>query len=100
MAWGGDVLRKCEAGLYSSDMPSPVVDAFADVDTVVRGVHWVVASMGTWFPLVVTAPSGETGGVKTSALVDSCFLVVGCSVAGSAIGDTVLDQGLGVGTGV
>lgn len=65
VVWGeGDVLRKCESGLYSSEMPSPVVSTFADVGTVVREIDWVVSSICTWFLLVVTAPSVEISGTR------------------------------------
>lgn len=63
VVWG-DVLRKCESELYSSEMPSPVVSTFADVGTVVRGINWVVASICSWFFLVVTAPSVEICGTR------------------------------------
>lgn len=98
--WGeGDVLRKCESGLYSSEMPSPVVSTFADVCTVVRGINWVESSICTWFLLVVTAPSVEICGTRILGLVGkSCFLAIVCTVVGPVIGAEVLDGGLRVGT--
>lgn len=68
--WGkGDVLGNCEAGLYSSETPLPVVNVFADVGTVIRGINWVVASICTWFFLVVTVPTVEICGTRISGLL-------------------------------
>lgn len=99
--WGeGDVLRKRKAGLYCSETPSPVVNTFADVGTAVRGINWVVASVCTWFLLVVTAPSVEICDTRIPGLVGkSCFPAIVCTVVGPAIRGAVLDWGLGVVTG-
>jgi len=92
---GGDVLRKCEAGLYSSVMPGPGVNPFADVGTLVRGINWLVASPWTWLLSVVTELSVEIRGAGISGLVGkSCFSAVVCTVVGSAMGATVVDAGL------
>lgn len=97
VVWGeGDVLRKCEAGLYSSVTLSPVVSPFADVGMLVRGTNQVVAS--TWASLlsVVTALSVEICGAGISGLVGkSCFPAVVWAVVGSAIRAAVVDAGLG-----
>lgn len=77
-----------------------MVNTFADVGTVVKGVSRVVASVCTWFLLVVTAPSVEICGTRIPGLVGkSCFPALVCTVVGPAIGGAVLDWGLGVVTG-
>lgn len=100
VVWGeGDVLRKCEVGVSSSVMPTPVVSSSAEVGVLVRGTNRMVASIRTWFLSVVTEPSVEIGGAGISGLVvKSCFLVVVCTV-GPAVRAAVLDAGLGVVTG-
>lgn len=92
---GGDVPRKCEAGLYSSVMSSPGVNPFADVGTLVRGINWLVASPWTWLLSVVTELSVEIRGAGISGLVGkSCFSAVVCAVVGSAMGAAVVGTGL------
>lgn len=91
----GDVLRRCEAGLYSSVTPGPGVNPFTDVGTLVRGLNWLVASPCTWLLSVVTALSVEICGAGISGLVGkSCFSAVVCTVVGSAIGAALVDTGL------
>lgn len=99
--WGeGDVLSKCEVGLYSSEMPSPVVSTSVDVGTLVRVLNRVVSSICTWLLFVVTATSVEICGTRISGLVGkNRFPVVVCAAVGPAIRVAVLDEGLGVGTG-
>lgn len=99
--WGeGDVLSKREVGLYSSEMPSPVVNTFADVGTLVRELNRVVSSICTWLSFVVTATSVEIRGTRISGLVGkNCFPVVVCTAVGPAIRVAVLDERLGVGMG-
>lgn len=93
---GGDVLRKREAGLYSSVTPSPVVSPLAGVGTPVRGTNRVVASMWAWLLSVVTALSVEIRGAGISGPVgESCFPAVVWTVVGSAIRAAVVDSGLG-----
>lgn len=89
--WAEDVLRKWEAGLCSSVMPSLVVG------TLVRGISRVLASTWTRLLFVVTAPSVEICGARISGLVGkSCFPAVVCTVVESAIRAAVLVGGLGV----
>lgn len=64
VVWKGEVLRKREAGLYSSVISSLVVNSFDHVGTLVGGIKWVVASICTWFLSVVMAPSVEICGTK------------------------------------
>lgn len=60
VVWGeGDVPRECEAGLYSAVTPSFVVNSFADVGILVRGINPVVASTFAWFLSVLMPPSVE-----------------------------------------
>lgn len=93
----GEVLRKCEAGLYSSVISSLVVNSFADVGTLVRGIKWVVASICTRFLSVVMVPSVEICGTRISGLVGkSCFPAVVCTTMGSVIRTSVLDKVLGL----
>lgn len=100
MVWEGDVLRKCEAEVYSSVMPTPVVNSLADVGRLIRGINWVVPSRCTGLPLVVMAPSLEVCGTRTLGLVGRCgFPEVACAAVGPAIGVVVLDRGLAVGLG-
>lgn len=95
MVGGGDVLRKCEAGLYSSVTPGPGVNPFTDVGTPVRWVNWLVASPWPWLLSVVTALCVEIRGAGISGLVGkSCFSAIVCTVVGSAIGAAVDDAGL------
>ena len=99
--WGeGGVLRKRDAGLYSSETPSTVVSSFADVGTLVRELSRVVSSTCTWFLLVITATCVEIRGARISGLVvKNSFPVIVCTAVGPAVGVAVLDKGLGVGTG-
>lgn len=77
-----------------------MVNTFADVGTVVRGINRVVASICAWFLLEVTAPSVEICGTRIPGLVGKgCFPALVCTVVGPAIRGTVLDWGLGVVTG-
>lgn len=94
---GGEVLRKCEGELYSSVIPSLVVNSFVDVGTLVREIKWVVTSICTWFFSVVMAPSVEICGTRISGLVGkSCFPAVVCPDMGSVIRTSVLDKVLGL----
>lgn len=101
MLWGeGGVLRKWEAGLYSSEMPGTVVGSCADVGTLVRELHWVVSSTCTWSLLVITGTCVEIRGARISGLVGKdSFPAIVCAAVGPAVGVAVLDKGLGVGTG-
>lgn len=95
MVGGGDVLRKCEAGLYSSVTPGPEVNPLADVGTLVRGISGLVASPWTRPLSVVTTLSVEIRGARISGLVGkSCFSAVVCTVVGSAIGAGLVDTRL------
>lgn len=97
--WGeGDVSRTCEAGLYSSETPSPVVSTFVDGGALVRELGLVVSSVCTWFLFVVTVTSVESRGAIISGLVGkNRFPAVVRSVVGPAIRVSGLDEGLGVG---
>lgn len=93
----GEVLRKCEAGLYSSVISSLVVNSFADVSTLVRGIKWVVVSICTWILSVVLAPSVGICGTRISGLVGkSCFPAVVCTTMGSVVRTSVFDKVLGL----
>lgn len=82
VVWG-DVLRKCEAGLYSSVIPGPGVNPFSDVGVLVRGVNGLVPSTWIWLLSVVMALSVELRGARISGLVvKGCFSAVVCTVVG------------------
>lgn len=97
VVWGeGDVLRKCEVGVFFFVMLIFVVSFFVEVGVLVRGINRMVVFIRIWFFFVVIEFFVEIGGVGILGLVvKSCFLVVVC-IVGLVVRVVVFDAGLGV----